>query len=148
MPNQPGATLAFPAYQWYSNGDRVDWTGAAGTEHPAPTVNLLAPASALQGPIATAAHAPVTGRTPAPGSKVSNVKSVKIMFGEAVVTGLISVTKNGSEVSSKSSGLNAKKTALVEKFPKALSKGTYTVSWRVRSDDGHSEKDVWTFTVR
>lgn len=149
MPNQPGATLSFPADQTYSDGEVVKWTGGSGATTPAPTVTLAAPAAALRAPIATAAHAAVERRTPAPRSKVSNVKAVKVAFGEAVVTGLISVSKGGGAVKATSSGLKSSNHAILQAtFAKALSKGTYTVSWRARADDGHSESGTWTFTVR
>jgi uncharacterized protein YcnI len=149
MPDQPGATLAFPAYQTYSNGEVVRWTGAAGTDTPAPTVALAAPAAALRSPLARAAHAPVKSRTPAPGSKASKVNAVKVTFGESVVTGLISVSKGGQEVTAKSAGLKPSNHAILQAtFAKALSKGTYKVSWRARADDGHSESGTWSFTVR
>jgi uncharacterized protein YcnI len=45
MPNAPGTTLTFPAYQWYTGGELVKWTGAAGAATPAPTVTLAAPAT-------------------------------------------------------------------------------------------------------
>ena len=35
-PGQPGATLTFPAYQWYSNGELVKWTGPAERRHAGP----------------------------------------------------------------------------------------------------------------
>jgi len=150
MPDQPGATLTFPSYQWYTQGQKelVSWTGAPGSKTPAPTVTLAAAASALRAPVAIAAHAPVDSRTPKPGSKVSNVRSVNVTFGEGVVTGLISVTKDGAEVKAKSSGLNAKKTVLKATFAKALAKGTYKVNWRSLADDGHRQSGSWTFTVR
>jgi uncharacterized protein YcnI len=44
MPATPG-TLAFPAYQWYTGGELVKWTGGAGADTPAPTVVLTAPAT-------------------------------------------------------------------------------------------------------
>ena len=149
MPDQPGATLAFPAYQTYSGGEIVRWTGAAGSKTPAPTVTLAAPPAALRGPVATAAHSPVVGRTPAPGAKVAKVKAVKVTFGESVVTGLISVSKGGKAVKARRSGLTSSNKAVLQAtFAKALSKGTYTVSWRARADDGHSESGTWRFTVR
>jgi uncharacterized protein YcnI len=149
MPDRPGATLAFPAYQTYSNGEVVRWTGAAGSDTPAPTVTLAAPAAALRAPVARAAHAPVKARTPAPGSKASNVKAVKVTFGESVVTGLISVSRVGQEVAATSVGLKPSNHAILQAtFAKALSKGTYTVRWRARADDGHSESGTWSFTVR
>jgi periplasmic copper chaperone A len=148
MPNTPGATLTFPAYQWYSNGDLVKWTGPAGAETPAPTISLAAPVSALAAPLAQAAHAPVVSRTPGPGTTASNVTSVNVTFGEGVVTGLISVTKGGKTVATKSTGLTKKNTVLQATFAKKLAKGAYTVNWRARADDGHSEKGTWSFNAR
>jgi uncharacterized protein YcnI len=149
MPDQPGATLAFPAYPTYSDGEVVRWTGAAGTGTPAPTVTLAAPAAALRSPVARAAHAPVKSRTPAPGSKASSVKAVKVTFGESVVTGLISVSKDGREVKARTAGLKPSNQAILQAtFARALAKGTYRVSWRGRADDGHSESGTWSFRVR
>jgi uncharacterized protein YcnI len=42
IPNKPNATLTFPARQSYSGGEVVNWSGAAGSESPAPTVNVVA----------------------------------------------------------------------------------------------------------
>jgi uncharacterized protein YcnI len=42
IPNRPNATLTFPARQTYSGGEVVNWSGAAGSENPAPTVNVVA----------------------------------------------------------------------------------------------------------
>jgi uncharacterized protein YcnI len=151
MPNAPGTTLTFPAYQWYTGGELVKWTGAPGTATPAPTVALAAPVSALvaRGPIATAAHAAVKSRTPAPGATVSSVSSVQVRFSDAIVTGLISVTKGGTEVAAKTSGLLASNHAILRgTFAKPLSKGTYAVAWRALADDGHHEDGTWKFTVR
>ena len=44
IPNKPNATLFFPARQAYSSGEIVNWAGAAGSENPAPSVNVVAPA--------------------------------------------------------------------------------------------------------
>ena len=90
-----------------------------------------------------------SARTPAPGARASNVKAVKVTFGDAVVTGLITVTKGGQEVRAKTAGLKASNKAVLQAtFAKALAKGSYTVSWRARADDGHSESGSWRFTVR
>ncbi len=94
------------------------------------------------------AHAPVVGRTPAPNSTTSKVTSVKLTFGDTVITGLISLTKGGAPVKPKTSGLNAKKTVLRETFATPLSKGVYTVSWRALADDGHHQAGTWKFTVK
>jgi len=45
MPDRPGATLTFPSYQTYSNGEVVKWTGAPDADLPAPTVALSAAAA-------------------------------------------------------------------------------------------------------
>jgi uncharacterized protein YcnI len=149
MPDQPGATLAFPAYQTYSDGEVVRWTGAAGSDRPAPTVSLAAAASALRGPVATVAHSPVKRRTPSPGATVSRVKAVKVVFRDTVVTGLITVSKDGRPVTAKRAGLKPSNQAVLQAtFARALSKGSYTVSWRARADDGHSESGTWRFRVR
>ncbi|HTZ86455.1 MAG TPA: YcnI family protein [Solirubrobacteraceae bacterium] len=42
VPGNAGETLTFPALQTYSNGKVVHWTGAPGTETPAPQVALTA----------------------------------------------------------------------------------------------------------
>ena len=149
MPDRPGATLAFPALQTYSDGEVVRWTGAAGTERPAPTVTLAAPAATLRAPVARAAHSPVKARTPAPGARASNVKAVRVTFGESVVTGLITVSRGGREIQAKTAGLKPSNHAVLQAtFARALRKGAYRVSWRARADDGHSESGTWSFRVR
>jgi uncharacterized protein YcnI len=42
IPNKPASTLYFPARQAYSSGEIVNWAGAAGSENPAPAVNVVA----------------------------------------------------------------------------------------------------------
>jgi uncharacterized protein YcnI len=42
VPDEPGAKLAFPAVQTYSNGEVVRWIGAADADEPAPQVTLEA----------------------------------------------------------------------------------------------------------
>ena len=42
IPNKPASTLYFPARQAYSSGEIVNWAGAAGSENPAPSVNVVA----------------------------------------------------------------------------------------------------------
>ena len=44
IPNKPNASLFFPARQTYSGGEVVNWSGAAGSETPAPTINVVAAA--------------------------------------------------------------------------------------------------------
>jgi uncharacterized protein YcnI len=42
IPNKPNSTLYFPARQTYSGGEVVNWAGAAGSENPAPSLNVVA----------------------------------------------------------------------------------------------------------
>jgi methionine-rich copper-binding protein CopC len=96
------------------------------------------------------AHAPVIGTFPKNNSTVSNVRTVNVRFGEAVVTGLISVKRaDGSSVPAKASGLQpSNKARLRATFATKLPSGRYTVSWRARADDGHSERGTFRFRVR
>ena len=96
------------------------------------------------------AHAPVLGTSPRDGATVSNVRTVSVRFGEAVVTGLINVKRaNGSTVAPRASGLQpGNKARLRAVFARRLPPGKYTVSWRARADDGHSERGTFRFTVR
>jgi methionine-rich copper-binding protein CopC len=96
------------------------------------------------------AHAPVTGTFPRNNSTLSNVRTVSVRFGEAVVTGLISVKRaNGSTVAARASGLQpTNKARLRATFARKLAPGRYTVSWRALADDGHRERGTFRFRVR
>jgi methionine-rich copper-binding protein CopC len=96
------------------------------------------------------AHAPVLGTSPHNRASVSNVRTVSVRFGEAVVTGLITVKRaDGSTVAPKASGLQlGNKARLRAVFARKLSAGKYSVSWRVKADDGDTEKGSFRFTVR
>ena len=96
------------------------------------------------------AHAPVVGTFPKNDATASNVRTVGVRFGEAVVTGLITVKRaNGSIVPARASGLQpSNKARLRATFARALPSGRYTVSWRARADDGHSERGTFRFRVR
>ena len=57
-----GTTLTFKAIQTYSNGDVVRWIGAAGSDHPAPTLKVAAASgSGSSGTAAPAAPAASSG---------------------------------------------------------------------------------------
>jgi copper resistance protein C len=96
------------------------------------------------------AHAPVIGTSPRNNATVSNVRTVSVRFGEAVVTGLISVKRaNGSTVPARASGLQpSNKARLRAVFARKLPAGRYTVRWRARADDGHREHGTFRFRVR
>jgi methionine-rich copper-binding protein CopC len=66
------------------------------------------------------AHAEVKSRTPRKGSTVHHaVKELHVTFEEAVVTGKLSITKGGSSVALKSTGLKSSNHAIVQGFPKS-----------------------------
>jgi methionine-rich copper-binding protein CopC len=96
------------------------------------------------------AHAPVLGTSPKNGSTVSKIRTVTVRFGEAVVTGKITVyNASGKAVAAKAWGLNPKnKARLRAVFSKNLASGKYTVRWRAVADDGHREKGTFHFTVK
>src|SRR3954467_14508510 len=96
------------------------------------------------------AHAPVVGTFPNNNATVSNVRTVSVRFGEAVVTGLISVKRaDGSTVAARASGREASdRPRLRAPFPPKPPSGRYPVSWRARADDGHSERGTFRFRVR
>jgi uncharacterized protein YcnI len=63
-------TATWKAYQTYSDGSVVEWTGAAGSDKPAPTVTLSAAAAPApagnEAPAATPAPAPAPTPVPSP----------------------------------------------------------------------------------
>jgi methionine-rich copper-binding protein CopC len=96
------------------------------------------------------AHAPVTGTSPKNGSTVSKVRTVTVRFGEAVVTGKITVyNASGKALAAKSSGLAPKNKARLRAiFSKNLASGKYTVKWRALADDGHHQHGTFHFRVK
>ena len=109
------------------------------------TATLATAAMATAGTGLALAHAPVKKRYPAPGSSVSSVRTVRITFAEAVVAGKISSISGSHGFSS---SLNGDRTVLTAKLKGGLAKGEHTVAWRVRADDGDSERGSWRFRVR
>lgn len=96
------------------------------------------------------AHAPVKGTFPKNGATVSSVRTVSVRFGEAVVTGRISVAgSDGSAITARAAGLDPRdRSRLRATFARKLKPGRYTVSWRARANDGHSERGTFRFRVR
>ena len=111
---------------------------------------VTAPALAATLAVPALAHAPVEGTSPKDGATVSKVRTVSVRFGEAVVTGKITVYKaSGAAVGASASGLAPKnKARLRATFTKNLPSGHYTVRWRALADDGHHEKGTFHFRVR
>jgi methionine-rich copper-binding protein CopC len=96
------------------------------------------------------AHSPLVGTFPAKGATVSPVRTVTVRFGGDVQTGLISVRRaDGTAVRTRAAGLDPRNHArLRATFPSRLGAGRYTVSWRARADDGHSQRGTFSFRVR
>jgi len=120
---------------------------------PRPTMSRLAAlvaALAVAGALAVPAfaHAPVLGTSPAKNARVTHVRTVSVRFGEPVLTGLIAVKRGGTTMKASASGLTNGKKRLRAAFSRNLASGKYTVSWRVKADDGDTEKGTFRFTVR
>jgi hypothetical protein len=95
------------------------------------------------------AHAGVKSVSPKKNSTRDAVREVHVTFDESVVTGLIEVKRGSSVVPYARTGLKSSNKAVLQWIPKsALAAGSYTVNWRARADDGHSEKGSWKFKVR
>jgi methionine-rich copper-binding protein CopC len=99
---------------------------------------------------AALAHTPLKSTTPKKNStQHSSVKEVRATFKAKMQTGIIEITKSGSTVALKSSGLISANKRVIRAVPRSpLGSGTYKVSWRARAGDGHSEKGSWTFKVK
>ena len=96
---------------------------------------------------AATAHAPIASRFPTPGAKRAVVRTVRIAFRERVLAGTMTVWHEGVKVTPFTMGLVDGGKALQATFTSGLPKGSLQVSWRVRADDGDSEKGTWGFRV-
>ncbi|HWK28664.1 MAG TPA: copper resistance protein CopC [Solirubrobacter sp.] len=112
---------------------------------------LAAVTAVLLVPTAVAsAHTPLKSVTPKRNSTQHKaVKEVRATFKAKMLTGIIEIkTASGATVPLKSSGLIPANKKVIRAVPKsALKSGSYTVSWRARAGDGHSEKGTWKFKV-
>lgn len=143
VPGKAGDVLTFPALQTYGDGQVVRWTGAPDADHPAPQVTLTEAASAH------ASHTDMVSRTPAPGSSVTGVRTVAIRFGQGVLSGSVEVRRGGKLLTPTASGPKPGTRAVVRAtFARALARGSYGVSWRTLSADGHRQTGGWSFSVR
>jgi len=94
-------------------------------------------------------HAEVKNRTPKPGSSLSSApRTIRISFSEAIVTGrFVSIKRNGKAVAF-SSKLSTHKAAIIATPKSKLAAGTYRVDWRLKADDGDTQRGHWSFRVR
>ena len=86
VPGKAGDTLTFKALQTYSNGEVVRWIGPEGSDNPAPTVSVIAPAGDEH---TAAASTPAPSATPAPASSSSDSGSSDTLSIVALIVGAL-----------------------------------------------------------
>jgi copper resistance protein C len=103
---------------------------------------LLATAGAAQ------AHARFLASNPANGAKLTAAPpSVKLTFNEDMLPGSAKVRLDGPAGVATVGDIVVKATTVVAAMPPDLSSGTYTVTWRVTSADGHPISGAFRFTL-
>lgn len=149
VPGRAGDVLTFPALQTYGDGEVVRWTGAPGSDRPAPRVTLTAAAAAHGSARARAAHTRVVRRTPVPGATVAGPRAVSLRLAQGVLGGGLTVKRDGRRLAPRASGLKpGDRTVIRATFASALRRGSYSVRWRALSADGHRMTGGWSFAVR
>ena len=111
----------------------------------------LTAAAALLVPASVAwAHVDVKSVSPRKNSTRTAVHSVYVSFKSSLVTGTITIKRsNGSIVPLKSNGLKSSNKRVLQAVPRSsLTSGRYTVEWRGRAPDGHSQRGSWSFRVQ
>ena len=108
--------------------------------------------AALLLPVSVAwAHVDLDIVTPRKNStRHAAVREVHATFKSSLVTGTITIKKsNGSVVALKSNGLMSSNKRILQAGPRSpLGSGRYTVEWRARAPDGHSQRGSWSFRVQ
>ena len=112
----------------------------------------------LLAPTAASAHAKLVGSTPAANATVSKVTSVSLRFNEKVIastvktelvmTGMPGMANHAPMkiAATSTMGKDGKSMMLMPK--KALSAGTYKVSWSAAGADTHRMGSEFSFTVK
>lgn len=110
---------------------------------------LLAVFSSLATALAASAHAALTSMTPAAGSTVTvPPPAVVLRFSEPVSSSFAAVTVTDGAGASVVAGRPAVNGSTVTQPLRQLGSGTYSVTFRVVSADGHPVSDTAAFTVR
>lgn len=110
---------------------------------------LLAVFSSLATALAASAHAALTSMTPAAGSTVTVPPSAVVLtFSEPISSSFVAVTVTDGAAASVVAGRPAVNGSTVTQPLRQLGSGTYSVSFRVVSADGHPVSDTAAFTVR
>ena len=112
----------------------------------------LTTAVALLVPVSAAwAHVELKSVSPSKTStRHSAVREVHATFTSSLVTGTITIKKsNGATVALKRNGLKSSNKRILQAVPRSpLGSGRYTVEWRARAPDGHSQRGSWSFRVQ
>lgn len=110
---------------------------------------LLAVFSSLATALAASAHAALTSMTPAAGSTVTvPPPAVVLRFSEPVSSNFAAVTVTDGAGASVVAGRPTVNGSTVTQPLRQLGSGTYSVTFRVVSADGHPVSDTAAFTVR
>lgn len=110
---------------------------------------LLAVFSSLATALAASAHAALTSMTPAAGSTVTvPPPAVVLRFSEPVSSSFAAVTVTDGAGASVVAGRPAVNGSTVTQPLRQLGSGTYSVTFRVVSADGHPVSETAAFTVR
>lgn len=110
---------------------------------------LLAVFSSLATALAASAHAALTSMTPAAGSTVTvPPPAVVLTFSEPVSSSFVTVTVTDGAGASVVAGRPAVNGSTVTQPLRQLGSGTYSVTFRVVSADGHPVSETAAFTVR
>jgi methionine-rich copper-binding protein CopC len=105
---------------------------------------LLVPASAAW------AHVELKSVSPRKNATRTAVRSVHATFSSSLLTGTITIKNSrGHVVRLKRNGLKSGNKRVLQAIPRTpLGSGRYTVEWRARAPDGHSQRGSWRFRVR
>jgi methionine-rich copper-binding protein CopC len=116
--------------------------------NPAPFIAVAAAVAFIAGP--AAAHARLTGATPAPDTTVGATRTVSLTFSERSVpafSGFDVINDAGEKVAVEVAfGTDGK--TMTGTLARPLATGTYRVDWRIASSDGHRMTGTYAFTVR
>jgi hypothetical protein len=104
----------------------------------------------LLAPATVAAHAELETATPEEGATVEgSPPEIIAVFSEALLTdgsGISLRDSAGDRVARGDVDPDDPERLIIDEIPE-LAPGEYEVQWQARTDDGHIERDDWTFTV-
>lgn len=110
----------------------------------------VAAALVLIAPASVAAHAELESTTPDEGSTVEGTPpEIIAVFSEALLadgSGISLRDSAGDRVARGDVDPDDAERLIIDEIPE-LASGEYEVQWQARTDDGHIERDTWSFTV-